>query len=134
LDTRIKEKIYQSSEVEARYPVTVFTAQGYLEGETQLINSCGALIRCQHPPALRETATVNIELSEDESLLVEAEVVWVDFSDSDQSQEITPRGMVVRFMNLSTLSRQRLRNVVAKHYVKKVEGLSGKRRYTDQTR
>ena len=62
----MKEKIYQSSEVEARYPVTVFTAQGYLEGETQLINSCGALIRCQHPPALRETATVNIELSEDE--------------------------------------------------------------------
>ena len=131
MDTRIKEKIYQSSEVEARYPVTVFTAQGYLEGETQLINSCGALIRCQHPPALRETATVNIELSEDESLLLEAEVVWVDFSDSDQSQEITPRGMVVRFMNLSTLSRQRLRNVVAKHYVKKVEGLAGKRRYTD---
>ncbi len=127
----MKEKIYQSLEVEARYPVTVFTAQGYLEGETQLINSCGALIRCQHPPALRETATVNIELSEDESLLVEAEVVWVDFSDSGQSQEIIPRGMVVRFMNLSTLSRQRLRNVVAKHYVKKVEGLAGKRGYTD---
>ena len=124
LDTTMKEESHRYPEIEARSPVTVFTAHGHLEGETHLINSCGALIRCQHPPGLREIATISIELSEQESLLVEAEVVWLDFSDSGQNQEITPRGMVVRFTNLSTLGHQRLRSAISNYYMKKVKRLA----------
>jgi hypothetical protein len=39
---------------------------------------------------------------------------------------MAPRGMVVRFTNLSNVGRQRLRHVIAKHYEKKVKRLTAK--------
>ena len=127
----MRERNSQSSDVDARYPVTVITAQGYLEGETQKISNCGALIRCQDPPRLREAATIMIQFSRHESLLVEAEVVWVDFSNAAKNQEADPSGMVVRFKNLSSVGRQRLSNVIARHYLKKVKRLAARPRYAD---
>ena len=118
--------MHRYSEVEAKYPVTVFTGAGHLEGETQLINHHGALICCQQPPGLHETTTVSIQFSEHESLLVEAKVMMLHFPDPDESHVTTPRGMVVRFESLSTVGRQCLRNVIAKHYAKKVKRLSPK--------
>ena len=127
----MRERNSQSSEIDARYPVTVFTAQGQLEGETKKISNCGALIRCQDPPRLREAATIMIEFSPHESLLVEAEVVWMDFSDVAKNQETDPSGMVVRFKNLSSVGRQRLSNVIARHYMKKVKRLAARPQYAD---
>jgi transcription elongation GreA/GreB family factor len=52
---------------------------------------------------------------------VEAEVMMLHFSEPDENQEVVPQGMVVRFKNLSSVGRKRLRTVIAKHYAKKVE-------------
>ena len=123
MDTQMKTKTHGDIGIVARYPVTVFTADGFLVGETQLINSRGALIRCRRPPRQHETATIRIQLSERESLLVDAQVMMLHFSEPDENQEVEPRGMVVRFQNLSSVGRQRLRRVIAKHYAKKVERL-----------
>jgi len=122
----MKTKTYRDQDIAARYPVTVFTADGFLLGETQIINSRGALIRCRRPPRQHETTTISIQFSEGESVTVEAEVMMLHFSEPDENQEITPRGMVVRFKNLSSLGRQRLRRVIANHYVTKVERLAAK--------
>lgn len=122
----MKGKAHPYPQVAARYPVTVFTVDGHQEGETQLINNQGALIRCQRPPRLHETATISIEISERESLLVEAEVMWLHFSSPGDNHDVVPRGMVVRFKNLTTMGRQRLRNVIATHYEKKVKRLAAK--------
>ena len=120
----MQEKAHRYSAVEICYPVTVLTAEGHLQGETRLINNRGALIRCQRPPDLYERATISIDISEKETLIVEAEVVRLEFYELDDNQEIAPRGMVVRFTKLSKVGRQRLRNVIASHYVKKVKRLS----------
>ena len=72
----------------ARYPVTVFTADGFLDGVTQQINSRGAFIRCRRPPRQHETATIRIQLSKRESLLVEAEVMMLHFSEPNENQEV----------------------------------------------
>ncbi|UCE82871.1 MAG: PilZ domain-containing protein [Deltaproteobacteria bacterium] len=122
----MNEKAHRSSAVEVRYPVTLLTADGNLEGETRLINSKGALIRCQRPPSLYERATISIDISEHETLIAEAEVVRLEFYESDENQVMAPRGMVVRFTNLSNVGRQRLRHVIAKHYEKKVKRLTAK--------
>ena len=114
-------KTYQDIGIAARYPVTVFTADGFLDGVTQLINSRGAFICCRRPPRQHETATISIHLSKRESILVEAEVMMLHFSKPDENQEVEPRGMVVRFKNLSSVGRQRLRRSIANHYAKKVE-------------
>jgi len=120
----MKTKTYRNIGVVARYPVTVFTADGFLDGVTQLINSRGALIRCRRPPRQHETTTIRIQLSERESLLVEAEVMMLHFSEPNANQEVVPLGMVVRFKNLSSASRKRLRSVIANHYAKKIQRMT----------
>jgi hypothetical protein len=124
MDTPMKTKTYRNIGVVARYPVTVFTADGFLDGVTQLINSRGALIRCRRPPRQHETTTIRIQLSERESLLVEAEVMMLHFSEPNANQEVVPLGMVVRFKNLSSASRKRLRSVIANHYAKKIQRMT----------
>ncbi len=117
----MKTKTYRDIGIAARYPVTVFTADGFLDGVTQLINSRGAFISCRRPPRQHETTTISIHLSERESILVEAEVMMLHFSKLEENQEVEPRGMVVRFKNLSSVGRQRLSRTIANHYAKKVE-------------
>jgi hypothetical protein len=126
MDTPMKTKTYRNIGVVARYPVTVFTADGFLDGVTQLINSRGALIRCRRPPRQHETTTIRIQLSERESLLVEAEVMMLHFSEPNANQEVVPLGMVVRFKNLSSASRKRLRSVIANHYAKKIQRMTAR--------
>lgn len=123
LDKQMNKKPHKYPAVKARYPVTVLTAEGHVQGETRLINNRGALIRCQQPPSPHEAATISIDISEHETLIAEAEVVRLEFYELDSNDEISPRGMVVRFKNLSSIGRQRLRNIIAKHYVEKVKRL-----------
>ena len=111
--------------VNARYPVTIITAEGQVYGETQLINNRGALIRCRRPPRVHEAATISIEISAKETLMAEAEVVRLEFYEGGSHEEISPQGMVVRFTNLSTVGRQRLRSIITNHYVNKIKRLGG---------
>jgi hypothetical protein len=122
----MNEKPYNYPAIKVRYPVTLLTAEGQVQGETRLINNRGALIRCHHPPRLHETATISIDISENETLMVEAEVVRLEFYESDNNDQVNPRGMVVRFTRLSTIGRKRLRNLIAKHYVMKLNRLAGR--------
>ena len=122
----MNEKPYNYPAIKVRYPVTLLTAEGHVQGVTQLINNRGALIRCHHPPRLHEAATLSIDISENETLMVEAEVVRLDFYEADQNDQVAPQGMVVRFTRLSTVGRKRLRNLIAKHYVMKLKGLAAK--------
>ena len=121
----MKKKPHTYPAVKARYPVTIITAEGQVRGETTLINNRGALIRCQCPPRVREAATISIEVSANESLMAEAEVVRLEFYELDDLEEISPQGMIVRFSALSTISRQRLRSLITKHYVNKIKRLGG---------
>jgi len=126
LDKKMNEKPYNYPAIKVRYPVTLLTSEGHVHGETRLINNRGALIRCHHPPRLHEAATISIDISENETLLVEAEVVRLEFYELDNNDQVSPRGMVVRFTKLSTIGRKRLRNLIAKHYVMKLKGLAAK--------
>jgi PilZ domain len=122
----MNEKPYNYPAIKVRYPVTLLTSEGHVQGETRLINNRGALIRCHRPPRLHEAATISIDISENESLMVEAEVVRLEFYELDNNDQVTPRGMVVRFTKLSTIGRQRLRNLIAKHYMMKLKRMTAK--------
>jgi hypothetical protein len=126
LDKKMNEKPYNYPAIQARYPVTLLTAEGHVHGETRLINNRGALIRCHQPPRLHEAATISIDISANETLLIEAEVVRLEFYEPDNNDVVAPRGMVVRFTNSSTIGRKRLRNLIAKHYQHKVNRLARK--------
>lgn len=118
MDTLGARKVRFVPKVSVAYPVVVLTAQGSLAGETKNLSTREAFVRCSEPLPLNDLATVNIEIAKGESLLAEAEVVWSNIYGPDD--EITPRGMIVRFTNLSDSHRRRLHAVIARHYERKL--------------
>ncbi|MEJ2428353.1 MAG: PilZ domain-containing protein [Deltaproteobacteria bacterium] len=119
MDTEISRKSHQYSIVEARYPVRMLTDEGTRLGEAHAISAYGAIIRCQRPLRLNEIATISIELSGERYLRTEAEAVWLEYNGQDGHNKSSPRGMVVRFKNLSTFDKQFLRDIINKHYLRK---------------
>ena len=105
--------------VDVKYPVIVLTADGQIQGETKNISTQQAFVRCKDPLRLYDVASMSIQFSKDESILAEAEVIWSNRYGPDD--EITPRGMVVRFTRLSPRERKRLHNTIVKQYKKKMD-------------
>jgi len=119
LDTKRWKRGHQCPKVNACYPVDVLTAEGPLKGETKHISTQQAFVRCKDPLRLYDIASVSIHVTKDESLMAEAEVVWSNRYGPDD--EITPRGMMVRFTRLSPGDRQRLHHTIARHYLAKLD-------------
>ena len=103
--------------VDAKYPVVMLTADGEMRGETKHISTQQAFVRCKDPLRLYDVASMSIRFSEKEALLAEGEVIWSNRYGPDD--EITPRGMVVRFTRLSPRERKRLHETIVKQYKKK---------------
>ena len=103
--------------VDAKYPVVVLTADGAMRGETKHISTQQAFVRCEDPLRLYDVASMSIQFSNEEAILAEGEVIWSNRYGPDD--EITPRGMVVRFTRLSAKERKRLHDTIVKQYKKK---------------
>jgi hypothetical protein len=69
-----------------------------MHGETKDISPAGAFIRCRKPLKLHEVFDMVINAPE-KPLNVKAEVIWSNIYGYDD--EITPRGMGVRFVTIS---------------------------------
>lgn len=116
----LKIKIgHRYPKVNVNYPVLVLTADGPLKGVTKHISTQQAFVRCKDPLRLYDVASLSIQFSKDDSLVAEGEVIWSNRYGPDD--DITPRGMVVRFTRLSSRDRQRLHNTIAKQYKKKMD-------------
>ena len=97
--------------VNVKWFVVARTVQSSIEGVTQNVSPSGAFVRCKNPLSLNEVFDMSISIPEAErSLTTEAEVVWSNIYGPDD--EITPRGMGVRFLNISTESRAFIAKVV----------------------
>jgi len=70
-----------------------------MAGETLNFNAISAFIRCPKPLRLNEIFDMTIN-APDRRLSVNAEVVWSNIHGRDD--EITPRGMGVRFLNMAS--------------------------------
>ena len=110
---------HQYPKVDAKYPVVVLTADGAMRGETKHISTQQAFVRCKDPLRLYDVASMSIQFSEEEAILAEGEVIWSNRYGPDD--EITPRGMVVRFTRLSAKERKRLHDTIVKQYKKKMD-------------
>ena len=117
LNTLKIKREHRYPKVDAKYPVVVLTVDGQIQGETKNISTQQAFVRCKDPLRLYDVASMSIQFSKDESILAEAEVIWSNRYGPDD--EITPRGMVVRFTRLSHRERKKLHNTIVKQYKKK---------------
>ena len=79
-----------------RYPVTITTSRGTMEGETKDMSADGASISCPEPLNPNEPFLLKVEFPTGLSVEVSAEVVWTNIPGPED--EMTARGMGVRFL------------------------------------
>ena len=99
-----------TSRAQVKWPVTMNTDEGTADGVITNINKHGAFIRCRRPLRLTETCKLTIESSERHIEDVLAEVVWTNIYGPDD--ELSPRGMGVRFTDLPEAEEKFLRNLI----------------------
>ena len=100
---------------ELKWPVSIKTDEP-MDGVTTKLNPNEAFISCSRPLRLHDRFDITIDVpSSDDPLEARVEVVFSNIYGPDD--EITPRGMGVRFINMSSKNRQ----VIAKAVLKQLK-------------
>ena len=88
-----------------KWPVVVKSEERTMEGVTSKVTPNGVFIHCQQPLRLHEVFEMDISIpGSDQSLNARAEVIWSNRYGPDD--DITPRGMAVRFLRISSQARK----------------------------
>ena len=86
-----------------KWYVTLQGSEGEMDGITTNVSPNGVFIRCKEPLKLNEVFDMVID-APNRSLKVTVEVVWSNRYGPDD--EVTPRGMGVRFLHISGEDRR----------------------------
>lgn len=90
---------------EIKWPAVIKTNQGTMNGVTSNVTPNGVFIHCQKPLRLNEIFELTIDIpNSDQTLTARAEVTWSNRWGPDD--EISPRGMGVRFVRISSEARK----------------------------
>ena len=90
---------------EIKWPAVIKTDQGTMDGVTSNVTPNGVFIHCQKPLKLNEIFELTIDIpNSDQTLTARAEVIWSNRWGPDD--EISPRGMGVRFVKISSEARK----------------------------
>lgn len=88
-----------------KWPVVVKSDKRTMEGVTSNVTPNGVFIHCQRPLRLNEVFEMAINIPDsDHSLTARAEVIWSNRYGPDD--DISPRGMGVRFLKISGEARK----------------------------
>jgi c-di-GMP-binding flagellar brake protein YcgR len=98
--------------IKIKWPVTVKTAAGSMDGVTLDLGLDGAFVLCANPLRLNEVFDLVIN-APDQPIEAKAEVIWSNIYGPDD--DITPRGMGVRFIQISGEHRRVIAKVALQH-------------------
>ena len=95
----------QCLKAKVKLPVLINTDERSIDGVTLHLSTNGAFVSCANPLRLNEVfdLTINIPNS-DRPLKISVEVVWSNIYGPDD--EFSPRGMGVRFLEISSEDRK----------------------------
>jgi uncharacterized protein (TIGR02266 family) len=97
-----------------KWPVLVKTNKGSKKGVTLNVTPNGVFIRCQKPLRLNEVVEIAIHIPNSKRVMAaKTEVVWSNIYGPDD--EITPRGMGVRFIKIGSEDRKFIAQASLKH-------------------
>jgi uncharacterized protein (TIGR02266 family) len=100
---RQERRIYPRAKI--NWPVEIKTDRGAMNGLTSNVTPNGVFIHCKKPLKLNAVFEMDINLPDSEhTISAKAEVVWSNRWGPDD--EITPRGMGVRFVKISSEARK----------------------------
>jgi uncharacterized protein (TIGR02266 family) len=98
-----------------KWPVAIKTEEGSTEGVTRNITPDGCFITCRRPLRLNVVFELAIEIPKSKgSIKATAEVVWSNIYGPDD--EISPRGMGVRFITISSEARKFIAQASLEHF------------------
>ena len=98
--------------VKVKWPVTVKTEEGTMDGVTLDLGTDGAFVSCAKPLRLNEVFDMVITAPE-QVIEATAEVIWSNIYGPDD--EISPRGMGVRFLKISGKDRKAIAKAALEH-------------------
>jgi len=87
----------QHPRIDINWPVTVETSEGTKKGMVKNISVGGAFILCDHPLLLDETARFTIETPMNQSLELNAKVIWTNANVQDD--KVVHKGMRIQFVH-----------------------------------
>jgi len=97
-----------------KWPVSMSTEECSADGVTLNLSPTGAYIGCANPLRLHEVFDVTIDVpNSDSSIQATVEVVFSNIYGPDDA--ISPRGMGVRFLKISSQSRQIIAKEILHH-------------------
>ena len=99
-----------------KWPISAHVGSRIIHGEAKDISPFGAFIRCRKPLSLNEIFDMVVDTPV-KSLNIQAEVVWSNIYGPDD--RITPRGMGVRFVNISNEDRKLIEKELGQYEIGK---------------
>ena len=98
-----------------KWPVAIKTEEGSTEGVTRNITPDGCFITCRRPLRLNVVFELAIKIPKsNSSIRATVEVVWSNIYGPDD--EISPRGMGVRFIKISSEARKFIAQASLEHF------------------
>jgi uncharacterized protein (TIGR02266 family) len=98
-----------------KWPVAIKSKKSSFEGVTLNITPNGCFISCRNPLKLNVVFELTIKIpNSDSSIPAKAEVVWSNIHGPDD--EITPRGMGVRFIKITSEARKFIAQASLEHF------------------
>jgi hypothetical protein len=96
-----------------KWPVSIKVNGNSSEGVTLNLSTNQAYIRCAKPPRLSEVFDMTLQVpNSDDSIETQVEVVLSNMYGPDD--EISPRGMIVRFLDLADEDRRTIAKAIFK--------------------
>jgi Tfp pilus assembly protein PilZ len=99
-----------------KWPISAQVGGRVIHGEAKDISPFGAFIRCRKPLNLNEIFDMVVD-TPDKALNIQAEVVWSNIYGPDDN--ITPRGMGVRFVKISNEDRKLIEKELGQYEIGK---------------
>ena len=99
--------------IPVRWPVTIITEKGTIEGESRNITIAGVFVHCQEEIHENEVHQLIIKIPKQESILVKGRVAWSNFDSMEESN--TYIGMGFSFIKISEDDRMILADVITRY-------------------
>lgn len=122
----------QAVKAKLKWPVSIKANGSSSDGITLNLSTNQTYIRCAKPLRLNEVFDVILQVpNSDDSIEVQVEVVLSNIYGPDD--EISPRGMIVRFLDLADEDRRTIAKAIIKHLESDKEKVDPKKLQAFQT-
>lgn len=106
--------------VPVRWPITIITRQGTIEGECRNITTAGVFVHCKEEIHENEDYQMIIRISEQDSIVVKGKVAWSNFDSMEENRNYP--GMGFSFVKITDEDRLVLAEVLSRHVKTRMKG------------